>query len=178
MGRQIIFLPNVDLWELFAETVAKLGILLQCVSQEKEQILKTDRKALQPDFLQIQGLNMLRQTRLAIPQPQLFAIGRSAKPQPIKCGALIEGKLITMEVDTGTEVSLIFEGTRESLFPLMQPAQSSVILKTYTGEVIPIVGKLQVNVQYGEQTKRLRVIILLLALDPVSWAEIGYNILN
>ena len=68
VGRQIIFLPNVNLWELFAETVAKLDILLQCVSQEKEQILKTDRKILQPDFLQIQGLIMLRQTRLVIPQ--------------------------------------------------------------------------------------------------------------
>ena len=41
----------------------------------------------------------------------------------------------------------------------MQPAQSNVILKTYTGEVMPVVGELQVNVQYGEQTKRLRVII-------------------
>ena len=108
----------------------------------------------------------------------LFTIGSLPKPQPIQCEVLIEGKSITMEIDTGAEVSLISEGTRESLFPLMQPAQSSVILKTYTGEVIPIVGKLQVNVQYGEQTKRLRVIILLLALDPVSWAEIGYNILN
>ena len=83
-----------------------------------------------------------------------------------------------MEVDTGTEVSLISEDTCESLFSLTQPAQSSIILKTYTGEVMPVVGELQVNVQYGEQTKRLRLIILLLALDPVSWAEIGYNILN
>ena len=40
---------------------------------------------------------------------------------------------------------------------------------------MPVVGELHVNVQYGEQTKRLRVIILLLTLDPVSWAEIGYN---
>ena len=91
-----------------------------------------------------------------------------------------------MEVNTGAEVSLISEGTCESLFPLMQPAQSNVILKTYTGEVIPVVCELQVNVQYiyiyiyiyGEQTKRLRLIILLLAPDPVSWAEIGCNILN
>ena len=65
-----------------------------------------------------------------------------------------------MEVDTGAEVSLISEGTRESLFPLMQPAQSSVILKTYTEEVMPVVGELQVNVQYGEQSKRLRLIIV------------------
>ena len=78
----------------------------------------------------------------------LFAIGSSAKPQPIKCEALIEGKPITMEVNTGAEVSLISEGTCESLFPLMQPAQSNVILKTYTGEVIPVVCELQVNVQY------------------------------
>ena len=60
-----------------------------------------------------------------------------------------------MEVDTGTEVSLISEGTRESLFPLMQPAQSSIILKTYTGEVMPVVGELQVNVQYVNRLKDL-----------------------
>ena len=65
-----------------------------------------------------------------------------------------------MEVDTGAEVSLISEGTRESLFSMMQPAQSSVILKTYIGEIMPVVGELQVNVEYGEQTKRLRLIIV------------------
>ena len=60
-----------------------------------------------------------------------------------------------MEVDTGAEVSLISEDTKKSLFPLMQPAQSSIILKTYTEEIMLVVGELQVNVQYGEQTKRL-----------------------
>ena len=60
----------------------------------------------------------------------LFAIGSSSKPQPIKCEVLIEGKPITMEVDTGAEVSLTSKFIRELLFPLMQPAQSSVILKT------------------------------------------------
>ena len=79
-----------------------------------------------------------------------FAIGSSPKPQPIKYEVLIEGKPITMEVDTGTEISLISEGTCESLFSMMQPAQSSVILKTYTGEVMSVVGELQVNVKYGK----------------------------
>ena len=61
-----------------------------------------------------------------------------------------------MEVVIGAEISLISEATCESLFALMQPAQSSVILKTCTEEVImPAVGEVLVNVQYGEQTKRL-----------------------
>ena len=73
-----------------------------------------------------------------------------------------------MEVDTGAEVSLFSEGIYESLFPMMQPAQSSVILKTYTGEVMPVVGELQVNVQYGEQTKRLRQLIIVAGTGPMQ----------
>ena len=50
--------------ELLVKLVAKLGILLQYVSQEREQILKTDRiKAIfKPNN------TLLRQTRLAITQ--------------------------------------------------------------------------------------------------------------
>ena len=40
-----------------------------------------------------------------------------------------------MEVNTGAEVFLNSEGTREPLFQLIQEAQSSVILKIYTEEV-------------------------------------------
>ena len=44
----------------------------------------------------------------------LFTIGSSSEPQPIKCEVLIKGKSITMEVDTGAEISLISEDTHES----------------------------------------------------------------
>ena len=108
----------------------------------------------------------------------LFVIGSSSKPQPIKCQVLIEGKPITMEVDTGAEVSLIPEGT---LFPSMQPAQSSAILKTYTEEVMPVVSELQVNVHYGEQTKRLRLIIVagmgasLMGRDRLQYLKLDWH---
>ena len=49
-------------------------------------------------------------------------------------------------------------------FPSMQQVQSRVIVKTYTEELSHhssrILGELQVNVQYGEQAKRLRLIVV------------------
>ena len=162
--------------------MAKLGILPQgsVVCQSEKRNSQNRKKTTAARFPPNPRTHYVETDQVSnfTDELHLFAIGSSSKPQPIKCKALIEGKPNTMEFDTGAEVSLISEGTRESLFSLMQPAQSSIILKTYTVEVMPVVGELQVNVQYGEQTKRLRLIILLLALDPVSCAEIGYNILN
>ena len=56
-----------------------------------------------------------------------------------------------MEVDTGAAVSLAPESAVTSLFSTHQLLPSSVILKTYTGEQIPVKGALKVNVKYGQQ---------------------------
>ena len=82
--------------------MAKLGILLQCVSQEKEQILKTDSKILQPDFPAPNPRTHyveIDQVSNSTDELHLLAIGSSPKPHPIKCEVLIEGKPITMEVN-------------------------------------------------------------------------------
>ena len=65
-----------------------------------------------------------------------------------------------MEVDTGAEVSIISEATRKSLFPGLKPTRSNVVLKTYTEEVVPIVGELSIQVQYSDQTKQLKLIVV------------------
>ena len=117
VGRQIIFLPNVDLWELFAKTVAMLGILLQgsavCESEKRNSQNRQKNTAARfppnprTDYVETD------QVSNSTDELHLFAIGSSANAQPIKCKSLID---YTMEVDTGTEVSLISEGTHESLF--------------------------------------------------------------
>ena len=66
-----------------------------------------------------------------------------------------------MEIDTGAEVSIISEGTCQAIFPELQPVKSrNVLLKTYTNEVMAVVGELQVKVQYGEQTENLTLIVV------------------
>ena len=57
-----------------------------------------------------------------------------------------------MEMDNEAEVSITSEGTHKTVFPELQPTKFIVLLKTYSNEVITVIGELSVKVQYGEQT--------------------------
>ena len=46
------------------------------------------------------------------------------------------GKPLKMEIDTGAALSIISEETRRKIFPDEPLHDSSIILKTYTGERI------------------------------------------
>ena len=72
----------------------------------------------------------------------------------------INGKTVTMEVDTGAAVSLVSEETKQRLFPSMALRKSSVRLQTYTAEQMVVRGELQVEVAYGTQSKTLTLIIV------------------
>ena len=69
-----------------------------------------------------------------------------------------------MEVDTGASVSLISKDTYDKLWPNSAAApplkQSSVLLRTYTGEHLEIVGSVSVDVCYKEQTTHLPLIVV------------------
>ena len=117
----------------------------------------------------------------------LFAIGTSSKPKPLTCEVIVEGSPLVMEIDTGTEVSVISEYTCQAIFPELQPTKSNVLLKTYTNEVMSVVGELQVKVQYGEQTENLKLIVVsgrgpsLLGCDwmqklPLHWQSIFHQV--
>ena len=70
---------------------------------------------------------------------------------PYKVQLEVKGKPLTMEVDTGAAVSLAPESAVESLLSSSELLPSNVILKTYTGEQIPVKGSLLVDVKYGQQ---------------------------
>ena len=59
----------------------------------------------------------------------------------------IEGRNLTMEIDTGVEVSIIAEDTFKALLSCLTLSPSSVVLRTYTHESIPVRGEAQVTVQ-------------------------------
>ena len=91
----------------------------------------------------------------------LFAIGApTTKSSPIKCSVVAEGITLDMEVDTGAEVSVISEQTCKRFFPQLSLCKSRVVLKTYTGETMPVVGELHVQVRYGMQSSRLRLVVV------------------
>ena len=111
------------------------------------------------DSLQIRGLILLGQTRLSIAS---FCHRRFTQASINQMWGTDWRKPINVEVDTAWCRGLInfWRPMQESLFTLMQPVQSSVILRTYTGEMMLVAGGLQVNVQYVEQTKRFRLIVV------------------
>ena len=65
-----------------------------------------------------------------------------------------------MEVDTGADISIISEETRKVLFPTQKIYKSDLILKTYTGEPITIIGNLHVHVQYQDQFAKLVLVVV------------------
>ena len=105
--------------------------------------------------------------------------------RPIQVSISINGKPLVMQLDTGTAVSLMAESTFQKFFSETQLTQSNLVLKTYTGELMGVVGAVSVEVQYGEQPpKQLDTIVVrgngpcLLGRNwmhhiPLDWKQIG-----
>ena len=64
-----------------------------------------------------------------------------------------------MEVDTGVTVSLISYKQLKQVLPRIKIKKTTVVLRTYTSEVIPVRGEVQVMVTYGEQKKQLTLYV-------------------
>ena len=79
---------------------------------------------------------------------------------PIMVSILANGTPLEMEVDTGADISIISDETRKALFPTQKVYKSDLILKTYTGEPIQIIGNLHMQVHYGEQFAKLVLVVV------------------
>ena len=89
----------------------------------------------------------------------LFTVG-SNRNSPITVTLQINGQPVVMEVDTGAAVSLISSDMQKKYLHSVALEPSEAILTTYTGEQIPIAGKILVNVQYKEQNKDLYLYVV------------------
>ena len=72
----------------------------------------------------------------------------------------IEGVKLRMEVDTGAAVSVVSSKTWEKLklkVPLCKP---DVTLKTYTNEVMKVIGEADLIVTYGQSKHLLRLYVV------------------
>ena len=100
-----------------------------------------------------------------------FTIGEKSS-RPIFVDVKVNGKPLTMEVDTGAAVTVISDEMRKSKFPDVPLRKSSVILRTYTGQQMCILGKCKSR--YSTRIRRNHCASLLcLVMVPVYWAETG-----
>ena len=90
---------------------------------------------------------------------QLFHIRhKQSKIKHLLCTLTVEGKPVEMEIDTGTDVSIIAERTYQQLFSHKPLQPSTVRLTMYTQS--PIKGQLPVQVYYGQQTFDLTLVVV------------------
>ena len=94
---------------------------------------------------------------------------------PLIVSVKVNNKDLQMEVDTGASASVISEETYGRLWkredaPPLRP--TAVLLRTYTGEKLALLGSITVDVQYQEQRRTLS--LLWQVRDRRYWVETGY----
>lgn len=90
----------------------------------------------------------------------IFSIKSNDKKE-IKVNVEIENQPFQMELDTGASVSIICENEYNQYLKHYVPLhETSVVLKTYTDGVVPVLGEILVEVKYGKQKVKLPLIIV------------------
>jgi len=69
----------------------------------------------------------------------IHTAGSTSSP-PIVVTMTVHQKPLQFEVDTGAAVTVISEPTFKSVFPLEKLTTSNALLKTYTGELMSVLG--------------------------------------
>ena len=87
-----------------------------------------------------------------IQEESLFVVNsRSPSSRPYQVELHVNGQPLTMEVDTGAAASLASELVLADLLPYAELQKTNAVLRTYTGEQIPVKGTILVDVRYGDQ---------------------------
>ena len=89
----------------------------------------------------------------------MFTLRNGASP-PITIDLQIEGKDVCMELDTGATVSIIGEKKAQEMFPNTKLRRSEMVLKTYTSERMKVVGEIDVDVRYQNQSHALVLVVV------------------
>ncbi len=89
----------------------------------------------------------------------LFCVS-GGRCKPILVDIEVEGKSVSLELDTGAAVSLVSEATYRKLWPEKQLQESSTRLTTYSGESLTVCGEFLADVRYGSQRAQLPLFVL------------------
>ena len=105
---------------------------------------------------------------------QLHAVGNTST-SPIQIPLLVNNQLLCMELDTGAAISILSEETFKDLFPSAPLRRSTVLLKMYTGEKLPVLGEMDIRVQYEQQQPQDLVLTVVKGDGPSlfgrNWLE-------
>ena len=90
----------------------------------------------------------------------LYSINSASKPRPYKSKCEINGTPIDLEIDNGASLTLVSEQTFRERWPTTQLSTSDITLRSYTGESIPVLGCVDVNVKCGNQVATLPLVVV------------------
>ena len=85
---------------------------------------------------------------------------KSEPAQPYLVDLELDGKSLTMEVDTGACMTLVSQQTFRKVFPKREMKPSATRLTTYSGQPITAVGEVDVAVSYKSQQASLPLIVV------------------
>ena len=88
----------------------------------------------------------------------MFAL--RSKVQPIKVQVQLNSCEITMEVDTGASLTLLNESTYSRIATNQELKPTTVKKSTYTGELLPVLGSIDVDVVYQSYCLTLPAIVV------------------
>ena len=79
---------------------------------------------------------------------------------PLRVSVEIDNQVVDMEMDTGAVCSLMSEVSFRELWPSCKLSKADLRLRTYSGEPIPVLGTLSVNVKYKDQVYREPLLVV------------------
>ena len=96
----------------------------------------------------------------------LFVLQEDVPQLPILISMSLNGSSVQFELDTGAAVTVMSEQKFRQLFPGQPLEQPSVVLKTYTGETLNIVGECTVEVSYADQGSKTLILAVVAGSGP------------
>ena len=90
----------------------------------------------------------------------LFRLGPVDKSSPYNVGVDVDGRRVTMEIDTGAAVSLMSAVTFKELWPGRSLDPATVQLCSYSGEKISVAGKVEVTFSCKSQVAKAPLVIV------------------
>ncbi|XP_023809022.1 uncharacterized protein K02A2.6-like [Oryzias latipes] len=88
---------------------------------------------------------------------------RIPKEDPMRTQLVVNGKVVTYEVDTGCGYTIMSKKSFDGLFKDSKRPKlltCGLKLKTYGGHVVPVLGAAKVKVQHGGSVKNLAVVVV------------------
>ncbi|UYV84327.1 K02A2.6-like [Cordylochernes scorpioides] len=89
-----------------------------------------------------------------------YKINFASSDPPYLMELKLEGNFIKFEMDTGSGLTLILEKDFKNSLPHLKLEKASIIVRTYDGTVVLILGKINVKVEGQDMTYKLRALLV------------------